>query len=118
MKTVNLSELAMFCGTSQYYYLNQKTLLTDGAMYLAVNAGSFWLMDAISSHLLTMNNSSTYAHAHLSVNNTEADLVITDGNGVVLGKQHFGYTDFPLENINLYCVYENDVWIVMLPSEY
>ena len=118
MKTVDLQELAMFTGTQQYHYLNPKTLLTDGAMYLAVNAECFWLMDAISSHLLTMKNASSYAHVNLAVSNSEGDLVITDGNGVVLGKQHFGYTDFPLEHIDLYCVYENDVWIVMLTSEY
>ncbi len=118
MSTHDLSELGDFYGTQQYHYLNPKVLLTDGAMYLAVNGQCFWLMDAIASHLLTMKTHNPFTQASLTVKDNQADLVITDGNGNQIAKQHFEYTDFPLASIDLYCVYENDIWIFLLTTEY
>ena len=45
--------LSGFYGTEGYHrfsVLCPKLLLTDGAKWLAENAGAYWLMDAIGSH--------------------------------------------------------------------
>lgn len=47
-----------------------------------------------------------------------AELVIDDGNGNVLAKQHIRYTDFPLDSMRLYACWGEERWIILLPSEY
>lgn len=111
-------DLAQFYGSMNYYRLYKHTLLTDGTKYLAEKASCYWLMDAIASHLYQLDSSETFAVAVLVVVDEEAELEIDDGNGFVLAKQHFDYTDFPLPNIKIYCQYSNDNWVLMLPTEY
>lgn len=38
-----LSNLAQFAGTTAYYRIAPKLLITDGVKFLAVNAGCYWL---------------------------------------------------------------------------
>ena len=46
-----ISELSQFIGTENFYRITPRHLLTDGTKYLAEKAQSFWLMDAVASHL-------------------------------------------------------------------
>jgi hypothetical protein len=57
-----LSNLAQFTGTTQYYQITARTVLTDGAKYLADAAGCYWLMDAIASHLAGLPETAGFAH--------------------------------------------------------
>jgi hypothetical protein len=41
-----------------------------------------------------------------------------DGNGFVFATQDIEYTDFPLNEINLFCCYDGKHWVIMLPCEY
>ena len=43
---------------------------------------------------------------------------LEDGNGKVLKKQKIEYTDFPLDQIVLYCCPQGDQFVLMLPGEY
>ena len=46
------------------------------------------------------------------------NIVIDDGNGLVLASQEIMYTDFPIDEIVLYGCWENEIWVLMLPSKY
>jgi len=49
MKQFDSSQLGQFTGTSKYYKISRRHLLTDGTRYLAEQAACFWLMDAIGA---------------------------------------------------------------------
>ena len=40
---IDPSMLSQFKGTERYYRLNRRCLITDGAKYLADEAGAYWL---------------------------------------------------------------------------
>lgn len=111
------SELSQFIGTEKYYRITSRHLLTDGTKYLAVKARCFWLMDAIASHLTNKIND-YFCVANLTVNGSSAVLKIDDGNGNVYKTQMIKYTDFPLNEIKLYCSFDGEHWVIMLTSEY
>ncbi len=112
--------LSQFTGTEGYTRHFPKILLTDGAVFLAEQAKCFWLLDVYASHLLTSIDGDKEPFTCLKLTKTgeSAEIVIDDGNGVVLANQEILYTDFPLDEIKLYGCWENEVWIMMLPSEY
>lgn len=112
--------LSQFTGTNGYAIFCSKTRLTDGTLFLAENAQCFWLMDVFASHLLTSIDGDKEPFTCLKLTKTgeAANIVIDDGNGIVLASQEIMYTDFPLDEIKLYGCWENDVWVLMLPSEY
>ncbi len=111
------SELSQFIGTEKFYRITSRHLLTDGTKYLAEQAKCFWLMDAIASHL-PKYFADYFCVANLVVKDSSAVLTIDDGNGNVYARQMIEYTDFPLSEIKLYCSFDGEYWVVMLPSEY
>ena len=115
---VLLGNLAQFTGTTQYYQITARSVLTDGAKYLADAAGCYWLMDAIASHLAGLPESAGFAHCTLRLDGQAAELVIDDGNGERLGFQYIEWTDFPLPEIALFACWAGSFWVLMLPSEY
>ena len=112
-----ISELSHFIGTEKYYRITRIHLLTDGTKYLAEKARSFWLMDAIESHLPKCFHD-TFCGANLTVKKSSAVLKIDDGTGNVYASQQIEYTDFPLNEIKLYCCFDGEHWVIMLTSEY
>lgn len=112
------SYLAHFTGTENYYRVYPKLVITDGVRYLANAANCYWLVSAIYSYLPRKAVIEEFVVATLSVTETRAELVIDDGNGNLIAKQAIEYTDFPLTKIKLYCVHENDFWVMLLTSEY
>lgn len=121
MNPKQLSEaLAHFTGTSGYTRLCPKTVLTDGALFLAENAECFWLMDVYASHLLTGIDGDTepFTCLNLTKSGDAALIVIDNGNDVGLASQEIEYTDFMLDEIKLYACWTEEFWVIMLPSEY
>jgi hypothetical protein len=112
-----LSNLSQFIGTEKYYRITPCHLLTDGSKYLAEQAQCFWLMDAIASHLPKYFHDH-FAVANLTIDGTSAVLTLDDGNGNVFARQNIEYTDFPLDQIKLYCGFDGEHWAIMLTSEY
>ena len=114
------SQLQQFTGTSAYYKLYPKVVLTDGAKFLAEEAKCFWLMDVYASHLLGTVNGviESFTCLQMLTENNHATVTIDDGNGVELAKQTIEFTDFPLHHIKLYACWENTHWVIMLTSEY
>lgn len=113
-----LNHLEQFYGTQYYYPLWPKVLLTDGAQFLAQEVACYWLMDAITSHLLRLPKAEVFVSCKLTVNNGKAEILLDDGNGKVLATQKIAYTTFPLDSILLYACWDSERWILMLPTEY
>ena len=111
--------LSYFTGTTKYVRISPKTVLTEGAHYLAETASCYWLMDLYASHLIEVDSAKEYFTCLiLTKNNFGANIIIDDGNGNQLAKQYVEYTDFPLDSIRLYGVWSGEFWVVMLTSEY
>jgi len=115
---MNTEELSQFTGTSAYYRISRKHLLTDGTKYLAEQAGAFWMMDAIASHLCEIGTEDWFVSVTMEVKNERAIMFYDDGNGNELARQEIPYTDFPLEKIKIFACWDTEHWVLMLPSEY
>lgn len=115
------NELAQFTGTEGYTSwspLFRNCVLTDGAKYLAENAGAYWLMDVIASHLHKSDDS--FAVARLKRRFVDWHFTLDDGDNNVLAEQVIEYSDFPFGEFKLYAVWDQgiEIWVIMLPGEY
>ena len=45
-------------------------------------------------------------------------MIYEDGIDKEYARQEIPYTDFPLESITLYACWDQENWVIMLPSEY
>jgi hypothetical protein len=118
MKQFDSSQLGQFTGTSRYYRISRRHLLTDGTRYLAEQAACFWLMDAIASHLCEIGTEDWFVLVRVRVTEGRAVMIYEDGNDKEHARQEIPYTDFPLDSITLYACWDQDDWVIMLPSEY
>lgn len=109
--------LSQFIGTENFHRITSRHILTDGTKYLAEEAQCYWLMTAIASHLPKYFHD-YFAVAELIVKGNSATFTLDDGNGNVFGRQYIEYTDFPLNEIKLYCSFDGEYWVIMLTSEY
>lgn len=89
------SELEQFTGTTQYYRIDHRTLLTDGAYHLAERAGACWLMTVFASYLHELSLGDWFAALRIDVCGDSAKVVIEDGNGNVLATQDIDIPTFP-----------------------
>lgn len=118
--------MQQFSGTEAYHqwsFLFRNTVLTDGAHWLAENAGACWLMDAIASYQpALLKKKQTYQFWSLKVSDKTARLTCENGDGRELLHQDIEYTDFPLDEVKLYCMAGEcggrPVMVILLPSEY
>ena len=121
MQTVDI-DLSQFYGSENLYRWTalSQSVLTDGTKYLAETAGAYWLFDAIDSHLTTqgLNENTEFVVATLTRHDNQAELTLDDGNGLIWMTQHIPYTDFPLDSIKTYAIYNGKAWTHMLTSEY
>lgn len=107
------SILSQFTGTAHYYRMNRRCLITDGAKYLADEAGAYWLLDAAASYLLELGTSDWFVQVRLVVIENQAVLTLEDGNGGVRACQQTPFTDFPLPEQVLYACGDGDHWVLM-----
>jgi hypothetical protein len=111
-------ELAQFTGTLNLYRhgLVRNVLFTDGAKYVADNAGAYWLLDQIALAQVTEKRVAreVFQLWRLEVAVTEGTLSCEDGNGNSVFSKHIPFTDFPAPGIRLYL----SDGTIMLPSEY
>ena len=116
-------DLSQFYGSENLYRFNAltKSVLTDGTKYLAEVAGAYWLFDAIDSHVTTqgLNEKTEFVVATLKkVGDSDAELTLDDGNGLIWATQYIPLTDFPLEEMKTYAIYNGTAWTHLLTSEY
>jgi len=112
------NSLSQFIGTERYYRINPRAVLTDGTKYLADTAKAYWLFDAIASYLPKFTGLEDFVVAELTVTGSKAELLLENGNGLVLDSQRIEYTDFPLPSIQLFACWGGEFWVLMLPNEY
>ena len=110
--------LSQFTGTSAYYRISRRHLLTDGTKYLAEKGACFWMMDAVASHLCEIGTEDWFVLIRMQVSEGRAEMIYEDGNGHEHARQAIPYTDFALSEITLYACWDQEHWVIMLPSEY
>lgn len=115
------ADMEHFTGTCRYYKyspLFPKVLLTEGSKFLAEEAGAYWLMDVVASHLPKMDDG--FAVAMLKVKNGKATFTLTDDlpANKTYAKQSISFTDFPLDEIKLYVGFDGEYYVILLASEY
>ena len=116
------ADLDQFTGTETYHRwsaLYPNFVLTDGTYYLAEQANAYWLMDLIASYQThRMQTKQPFQVWTLTVHEHEGKVTATDGNGHILISQEIPHTDFPLERVALYAIYDDRYLVILLTSEY
>lgn len=129
---IDQTHLCGFTGTERWHKwsaLFPRVLLTDGAHYIAENAGengAYWLMDAIASYqpdLLRVHSMRSFQLWKLEVDTAKHTAVLScqeDSDLTPLVTQEIEYTDFDLPELRLYCMPSGDgkTQVILLPSEY
>lgn len=110
--------LASFIGSTQYWRINRRCVITDGAKYLADAAGAYWLIDAAASYLIELGNADWFVLIRLRVCERTALLSFEDGSGQLYASQSIPWRDIPLAEQLLYAGWDGSQWVLMLPSEY
>ena len=118
--------LAQMYGTEGYTRwspLFRNHVLTDGAKFLAESAEAYWLMDAIASrHSSCMKDDmlKDFQVWTLTVKDGSGTLICERDTGNVAFKQEIPFTDFPLDEIKLYCnpMGDGKHYVILLTSEY
>ena len=118
MKKFDPTQLSYFTGTEKYYRISRRHLLTDGTKYLAEEAECFWMMDAIASHLSEIGTEDWFVLIRVQVTGDQAVMIYEDGNSREHARQEIPYTDFPMTSITLYACWNQENWVIMMPSEY
>ena len=118
-KQLTAGDLRQFTGSEQWYRhgIVRDVLFTDGAKFVADQAGAYWLLDEIA---LAQRYAKNVAREEfqlwkLTLNpDHTALLACEDGNGNAVYSKAIEYTDFPLPEIALYFIGNT----ILLPSEY
>ncbi len=100
MSKLTAQDLADFTGTTCYYRISKQHLLTVGTQYLAEQAGCYWIMDAVSSHLVEIGTQDWFVVVRVGVGDHKAVMRYEDGNGRELARQAIPYTDFPVAEMS------------------
>jgi hypothetical protein len=118
-KKLTAEDLRQFTGSEQWYRhgIVRDVLFTDGAKYLADQAGAYWLLDeiALAQRYQKSVAGEEFQLWKLKVNpDHTAMLTCEDGNDHAVYSKSIEYTDFPLAEIALYFTNKT----ILLPSEY
>ena len=119
-----LDELRQFYGTEHYYRHMPGLVITDGAKFLADNAGCYWLLDMVWSYLPALRKSrDTFFVVVLTKEGVLAPGAIFSIQDDIppsktYATQAIDYTDFPLDEIVLYLAASEDGFVLMLTTEY
>ena len=113
------ADLNQFTSSETWYRhgVNRNVLFTDGAKYVADQAGAYWLLDEIA---IIQPHDKRVAAEEFQVwklavrSDRTATLTCEDGNGNIVFAKEIEYTDFPLDEISLW--FANNV--IYLPSEH
>ena len=115
---LNKSDLSQFIGSGSFtkWSILSKSVLTEGAKFVADRAGAYWLFDKID--LSIMGSGENFVVCKISVEDTSANIKLEDGNGQTIMSEWIRYTDFPLADLELWAIHNGSGYTHMLPSEY
>ena len=110
------ADLTAFIGTEQWHRhaLNRHMLVTDGVKFFAETAGCYWFLDIVSTEVMPLQATHPFLAILLDVHESEADIHVTDGDGLNLHRRHIHFTDAP-EGLWRFYLTDN---VLLLPSEY
>lgn len=111
------NDLRQFTGTEHHFRHNlcRNITYTDGVKYLAEAASAYWLIDKVATNQLEPKiRREEFQSWKLKVKDGAAVLTCDDGNGNIVHSEEITFTDFPLDEIELWV--ENGV--ILLPSEH
>jgi len=114
-----LQDLGQFTGTEVWYKhsLAPNITYTEGARYVAMEGGAYWLLDEIAFGQMNRKVQAEEFQVWTLVKDAQgsgATLMCGDGNHNQVFRKHIPFTDFPLHTITLW--FTNNV--ILLPSEY
>ena len=102
-------------GTTRYHMIMPPYKATDGVMRMAELCKANWLITDIAAFMIDdALAKAPFIVWNLTVEDKHAVLEADDGDGTVIFSRSYDYTDFPLDEMKLYCT--NNV--LLLPSEY
>lgn len=120
-----LDELSQFTGTEQYYkhWLNKRMVITDGVRHFVTNAGggAYWFIDILATEVFPKHKLSRFLSVVMTVKDNHAKIKVTNGNESpkdVLFKKEVEYTDCPEGEWKFFMILDDDMSVVLLPSEY
>lgn len=110
------ADLTAFIGTETWHRhaLNRQMLLTDGVVYFAETAGCYWFLDIVATEVMALQTQHPFLDILLDVHEGEADIHVSDGDGLKLHRRHIHFTDAPDGPWRFYLT-DN---VLLLPSEY
>jgi hypothetical protein len=109
--------LSMHTGTTRWFrHWSRHFTYTEGVQYLAEKASAYWLIDLVASWCPHPSiRHEEFVVWKLTVRPDRTAVVIADdGNGKELTRQDIPWTDFPLDEVDLYLTDDT----LLLPSEY
>ena len=110
------ADLTAFIGTETWHRhpINRSTLLTDGVVYFADQAGAWWFLDIVATEVMRSHRMKPFLVIDLDVASDKADIRVSDGDDNQIYRRHIHFTDAPN---GLWRFYLTDN-VVLLPSEY
>jgi hypothetical protein len=129
-------DTSRFTGSEKFTRFSpiHKGVLSEGAQYVAEEAGAYWLFDLVASHITAHDD--YFAVCTLKVEPTivegstdpdypdgeySAVAILDDGNGNEFARQPIVFTDFPEPEFSFYAGRygeRKDEWTYFLKSEY
>lgn len=129
-QTLTHADLAQHHGSDTRYrhMLNRRVLFTDGIQHMAEAGGAYWLIDAIASYFGSAKMQKAIdaddrlqwmQFWRLDVTGDSARLTMRADSGEEPAiVQKIGFTDFPLDSIDIWAGYDGHYWTIYLPSEH
>ncbi len=130
INTLTNFDLNQFTGDLQRFRhpLNHKVIYTPGVQYVAEQCGAYWLIDAIVSYFDGPQMKAAIARDSRLSGMQFWRLAVKDGSAVLTAeadagetpfiRQDIEYSDFPLEQIDIWAAYDGTLWTLYLPSEH
>ncbi len=131
MAKLTKADLMQFTGSQEFYrhVFNRAVVYTEGVQYLAEQGEAFWLIDSIALYIGSHRFNAAAAQDDrinlmhfwkLAVNedrtaNLEARADSPDEPFIT---EDIPWTDFPLDEADIWACHDGDHWTLMLPSEY
>lgn len=125
------ADLMQFTGDLERYRhpLNRRVIYTPGVQFLAEGAGAYWLIDVIASYFGSpeMMNAICkdrrladlqFWRLDVNADNTARVTARADTNVKPFITQEIGFTDFPLEFVEIWAAFDGRHWTLYLPSEH
>ena len=115
-----LEALRNFYGTEHYYRHMPGLVITDGVKFLADEAGAYWLLDMVWSHMPSIPKSEGFVLVTLKKSGRSAVFQMQDDDPPqnVYAAQEIAYTNFPLDEIRMYLIRDESGFVLLLQAEY